>query len=381
MNRIYLDNAATTQIDPEVVAEMSEVLQNCYGNPSSIHAFGRQARTVIERARKKIADILHVSPSEIFFTSGGTEANNLALRNTIKNIGIKHAITSPIEHHAVLHTLEELAHEGQIKLSIVNIDKEGKVDLKNLESLLESNSRSLVSIMHANNEIGTMNDIQTIGEICKKYDTIFHTDAVQTMGHFKFNLSEMNVHFTNCAAHKFHGPKGVGFCYIKGGISIHPLITGGAQERNMRAGTENIYGIAGLAKALEIADRDYEKDHTYIRGLKNLMITRLKAEIPDVEFNGDVSDQSLYTVLNVCLPETPDSDMILFKLDITGICASGGSACSSGSNVGSHVIAAIRPNSTRPCIRFSFSKFNTPAEIEQTVGALKKIFEKHLISH
>jgi cysteine desulfurase len=381
MKRIYLDNAATTQIDPEVVAEMSEILQNCYGNPSSIHAFGRQARTVIERARKKIADILHVSPSEIFFTSGGTEANNLALRNTIKNLGIKHAITSPIEHHAVLHTLQELAHDGQIKLSIVNIDKTGKVDFNHLESLLNLNSQSLVSIMHANNEIGTINDIYAIGELCRKYNAIFHTDAVQTMGHFQFNLSEMNVHFTNCAAHKFHGPKGVGFCYIKGGIHIHPLITGGAQERNMRAGTENIYGIAGLAKAMEIANRDYEKDHKYIRGLKNLMINKLKAEIPDVEFNGDISDDSLYTVLNVCLPETADSDMLLFKLDISGICASGGSACSSGSNVGSHVIAVIRPNTTRPCIRFSFSKFNTPEEIEQTVNTLKKIYDKHLISH
>lgn len=372
--RVYLDNAATTRLAPEVSEAMKEVMDNVYGNPSSVHTFGREARTVIDRARRKAAEIVGAAPSEIFFTSGGTEANNLVLRKSVTDLGVKRIITSPIEHHAVLHTAEELASSGAVKLDMVKLDALGRVDFNHLEELLASGEKTLVSLMHANNEVGTKMPIETAAEICKKAGAWFHSDAVQTMGHHRFSLSAMPIQFTNCAAHKFHGPKGVGFCYIKSDVRLHPLITGGAQERNMRAGTENIYGIVGLAKALEIADAHLEMESAYVRSLKNYMISRLKEEIPGVEFNGDISEDSLFTVLNVCFPETPDSDMLLFRLDIEGVSVSGGSACSSGSNVGSHVIAALRGPSTRPSIRFSFSKYNTREEIDFTLSVLKKIF-------
>jgi cysteine desulfurase len=374
MQQIYLDNAATTPIREEVVDAMLPVLRNQYGNPSSIHAFGREVRAAIEAARKKIATLLHTSPSEIFFTSGGTEANNTAIRCTILDMQIKHAITSPIEHHAVLHTLEDLAERGIIRLSLVKIDEEGRIDLEDLENLLKTNERSFVSLMHANNEIGTMLPLEKAGEICKKYDAIFHSDTVQTMGHFRHDLSKLPVDFVSCAAHKFHGPKGVGFLYINHNRKIKPFITGGAQERNMRGGTENVYGIIGLAKALELAYEEMDQDIAYITELKNYMIGRLREEIPGVAFNGDTSDKSLYTVLNVSFPPSENSEMLLFNLDIAGIAASGGSACSSGSDVGSHVLKAIHADPERPAIRFSFSRFNTKDEINYCVEKLRELF-------
>lgn len=376
MKRIYLDNAATTQPHPEVIEAMKNCMDSCWGNPSSIHAYGREARTIVDRARKQIAELIGAAPSEIFFTSGGTEANNLALRQTVHSMGIKTAITSPTEHHAVLHTLEDLEKDGLIKLHILNVDDKGRVDLEQLESLLKTNPQSLVSLMHANNEIGTKLPLEKVSDMIKEYGALLHTDAVQTMGHYRFDLNKLAVNFTNGAAHKFHGPKGIGFCYIKSGTTIHPLITGGAQERNMRAGTENLYGIVGVAKAMEVAYRDLDTDATYVRNLKDTMARQLQERIPGIEFNGDISADSLYTVLNVSLPENDLSEMALFKLDIQGVCASGGSACSSGSNVGSHVIAAIKPNSTRPAIRFSFSKFNTLDEIMETVNLLEKMLVK-----
>lgn len=372
--RVYLDNAATTRLDAEVAEAMKEVMERVYGNPSSVHAYGREARTVIDRARKKTAEILHASPAEIFFTSGGTEANNMVLRKSVADLGVKRIITSPVEHHAVLHTAEELAHAGLVELDLVELDAQGHINYDQLNALLAKGGKTLVSLMHANNEVGTKMNMELAASICKEHGALFHSDAVQTMGHHKFDLANTNIHFTNCAAHKFHGPKGAGFCYIKSDVRLQPLITGGAQERNMRAGTENIYGIVGLAKALEIADRELEKESTYIRGLKNYMIAQLKESVPGVEFNGDISENSLFTVLNVCFPETPDSDMLLFKLDIEGISASGGSACSSGSNVGSHVIKALRGYSERPSIRFSFSKYNTREELDYTLSIIKKIF-------
>jgi cysteine desulfurase len=350
------------------------VLRNQYGNPSSIHGFGREVRAALENARKKVATLLHASPSEIFFTSGGTEANNTAIRCTIHDLGLKHAITSAIEHHAVLHTLEDLEHRGEIKLSIVKIDDKGRVDLEDLERLLMENSRSMVSLMHANNEIGTTLNLERAGEICRKYDAIFHSDTVQTMGHFPHDLSKLPVDFLSCAAHKFHGPKGIGFLYINSRIKIKPFITGGAQERNMRGGTENVYGIIGLAKALELAYATIEEDEKSVRILKNHMIQRLVDEIPGVAFNGDVSDESLYTVLNVSFPPSDNSEMLLFNLDIAGIAASGGSACSSGSNVGSHVLKGIGSNPERPAIRFSFSRYTTKSEIDFCVDKLKELF-------
>lgn len=372
--KVYLDNAATTPMDSEVVESMYEVMKNVYGNPSSVHAHGRQARSIIDRARKKVAELLNASPAEIFFTSGGTEANNMVLRKSVQDLHVARIITSPIEHHAVLHTAEELAAEGKVKLDLVKLDSLGRVDFDDLRNLLQTNDKTLVSLMHANNEVGTKLDLPKAALICQEAGAFFHSDAVQTMGHYPFDLAGTPIHFTNCAAHKFHGPKGVGFCYIRSDVRLHPFITGGAQERNMRAGTENIYGIVGLAKALEVAHRNMENDSAYIRSLKNYLMNGLREHIPGVEFTGDTSEDSLYTVLNVLFPATPDSDMLLFKLDIEGVSASGGSACSSGSNVGSHVIRALRGATDCPSIRFSFSKFNTREELDFTLSVLRNMF-------
>jgi cysteine desulfurase len=372
---IYLDNAATTRLDDEVIEAILPYMREHFGNPSSIHSFGRVTRAAIEKSRKTIATILNAAPAEIFFTSGGTEANNMALTRTIADLGITHAITAPTEHHAVLHTLEVLAHDGKIKLSIVNLDEKGSVDLNHLEELMSNNSRSLVSLMHANNEIATRIPLKTIAEMVKKHNGIFHTDTVQTMGHYALDLNETPIDFLSCAAHKFHGPKGVGFIYIRSGTGIQPFIYGGAQERNMRGGTENLYGIIGLAKALEIAYRDLHEHETHIKGLKNYMISRLNEVIPGVSYNGDISDDSLYTVLNVSFPPSSVGDMLLFSLDINGIAVSGGSACSSGSNVGSHVLQALNTDPTRANVRFSFSKYNTKEEIEFTINKLQEIFQ------
>lgn len=371
---VYLDNAATTPLDPEVLETMMPLMKEHFGNPSSIHAYGRKTRSAIETARKTVAKLLNVTPAEIFFTSGGTEADNMAIMKTVMCLGIKHAITTKIEHHAVLHTLEAMEHEGKIKLSFVNIDSKGNVDLAHLEELLSKNPRSFVSLMHANNEIGTLLKIGKVGELCEKYDAIFHSDTVQTMGHFAMDLSKIHVHFVTCAAHKFHGPKGVGFLYINNKIKIDPMIYGGAQERNMRGGTENVYGIVGLAKALEICYREMEEHQKHIRGLKDYMMNRILTEIPGSSINGESGDHSLYTVLNILLPHTENAEMLLFNLDIAGIAASGGSACSSGSNVGSHVLRALGTDMTRPSVRFSFSKYNTKEEIDYAVGKLTELF-------
>lgn len=377
---VYLDNAATTPLDNEVIEAMLPYMRENFGNPSSIHAFGRTTRAGIEAARKTVAQLLNASPSEIFFTSGGTEANNMALCRTIEDYGIRHAITSPIEHHAVLHTLEALAEKGAIELSLVDIDKQGKVNLNHLEELLSKNPASLVSLMHANNEVGTRQPIKQIAKMVKESGGMFHSDTVQTMGHYRFNLQNLEADFINCAAHKFHGPKGAGFIFIRSGSKIHPFIYGGAQERNMRGGTENLYGIIGLAKALEIAHRDMETHQEYIRGLKSYMIDLLREKIPGVEFNGDISPDSLYTVLNVSFPPSEVGEMLLFSLDINGIAASGGSACSSGSNIGSHVLGALKCDTSRPCVRFSFSKYNTKEEIDYTVMKLQEILQPAAVS-
>ena len=372
--RVYLDNAATTPMDPEVLKEMYRVMENHYGNPSSIHAHGREARSLLERARKTVAGLLHTSPAEIFFTSGGTEADNMAIRCGISGYGLKHAITSRLEHHAVVHTLEAMEKSGLIKLSFVDVDQRGEVDYQHLEKLLQDNDRSFVSIMHANNELGTINDIERIGELCEKYKAIFHCDTVQTAGHYPHDLSKLKVHFMVCSAHKLHGPKGVGFIHISHKVKISPMIYGGAQERNMRGGTENIYGIAGLAKALEMAYTDMDEHHTHIQELKTYMMESLKESVPGIYFNGETNpDKSLYTVLNVSFPEMDMADMLLFNLDIAGISASGGSACSSGTNIGSHVLNAIGANPDRPAVRFSFSKYNTKEEVDYVVNKVKEI--------
>jgi cysteine desulfurase len=373
--RIYLDNAATTPLDAEVIKVMYNVMESNYGNPSSIHAHGREARTLVERSRKTIAKLLHTSPAEIFFTGSGTEADNTAIRCGIIDNNITHAITTRIEHHAVIHTLEAMQKAGAVKLSFVDVDSKGNVDYAHLEKLLKDNERSFVSLMHANNEIGTLTDIERAGDICEQYNAIFHCDTVQTMGHYPHDLAKLKVHFLVGAAHKFHGPKGVGFLYINHKIKIRPLIYGGSQERNMRGGTENVYGIAGLAKAMEIAYAEMDQHREYIQGLKTYMLTRLKENIPAIDFNGETDpDKSLYTILNVSFPETEIADMLLFNLDIAGISASGGSACSSGTDIGSHVLTGIGASSTRPSVRFSFSKYNTSEEIDYVVAKVRELF-------
>ncbi|MDA9898024.1 cysteine desulfurase [Flavobacteriales bacterium] len=373
--KVYLDNAATTQLDKEVLDFMIPLLKEDYGNPSSIHSFGRVSRSVVERARKNVAKHLNCAPGEIFFTSGGTEADNMAIRRGMLDLGINHAITSKIEHHAVERTLEDLAAKGMIKLSYVNLDEKGNVDLSHLEELLKTNKRSFISLMHANNEIGNLLDIHAVGEMCKSYDAIFHSDTVQTMAHYTFDLQKINIHFITGAAHKFHGPKGNGFLYINDDIKIKPFISGGGQERNMRAGTENVYGIAGLSKAMDVSYRDLEEHRAHIEGLKLRMINSLKEAFPDIKFNGESEDleKSLYTVLNVLFPHTDIAEMLFYNLDIMGIASSGGSACSSGSNLGSHVLRGIGVDMSRPSLRFSFSKYNTNEEIDYTIDQLKSL--------
>ena len=375
MSRIYFDNAATTALDPEVLEAMMPFLTEKFGNPSSVYSYGRETKLAIENARKTVARILNANTGEIFFTSGGTESSNTAINASIHDLGCRHIITSPIEHHATLHTVEYIANTGQAKLSYVKLTKDGHIDLQDLEELLKNNEKSLVTLMHANNEVGNLLKIKAVGELCEKYGAIFHSDTVQTVGHYPIDLKNIHVHFISAAGHKFHGPKGVGILYVNENIHIKPFINGGSQERNMRAGTENMYGIVGFAKALEIATQRYEQDSTYIKDLKSYMAERLLQEFPGVFFNGDTNGSSLYTVLNVSFPKTEKAEMLLFNLDMAGICVSGGSACTSGANSTSHVIKAICNGQSENIIpiRFSFSRHNTKEEIDTVVEKLKDL--------
>jgi cysteine desulfurase len=373
MNRIYFDNAATTSLDPLVLEVMMPFLTEKFGNPSSIYSYGRETRMAVEQARKSVAKILNAHPAEIFFTSGGTESSNTAIMTAVRDLGCKHIITSPIEHHAVSHTVEYLNTADRARISYVKLLPDGHIDLEDLEKLLAATEeKTLVSLMHANNEIGNILDIHAVGNLCKLYNAIFHSDTVQTVGHFPFDLRNTPVHFITGAAHKFHGPKGVGLLYINENVRIKPLIHGGGQERNMRAGTENIYGIVGLAKALEIATAGFEEESALIGTIKFYMMDELKKNIPGVSFNGDVLGNSLYTVLNASFPKSEKSEMLLFNLDINNICASGGSACTSGADQGSHVIRAINNNPNQIAVRFSFCKHNTREEVDAVIDQLKK---------
>jgi cysteine desulfurase len=375
--RVYLDNAATTPLDPEVFEAMKPFMLEDYGNPSSTHSHGRKVRAAIESARKKVAELLHCTPGEIIFTSGGTEADNTVLQSAITTYGIRNVISSPIEHHAVEHTLAKVCSSGDQQLHMVNLDAHGIVDLAHLESLLKQYPNALVSLMHANNEIGNILDLRRVGELCESHHAYFHSDTVQTIGHYIHDLSSLKVHGMAAAAHKFHGPKGAGFMYIRKDKKLHPFLVGGSQERSMRGGTENVYGIVGLAKALEIAYRDMAEHTRYINALKQHMIEKLKANIPGVSFHGTSGDieNSLYTVLNVSLPESDENGMLLFNLDLQGISASGGSACSSGAAMGSHVLNHLYPESKRGAIRFSFSKYNTIEEIDFVTSRLAELIK------
>lgn len=374
MNRIYFDNAATTSLSKEVLDAMMPYMTEKFGNPSSIYSYGRESRLAIENARKSVAKLLNAHPGEIFFTSCGTESNNTAILSAIRDLGCGHIITSPIEHHAVLHTVEHYDHSDHVTSSFVKLLPSGHVDLDDLEEQLATHEeRCLVSLMHANNEIGNLLDIDAVGNLCKRYNAIFHSDCVQTIGHYPLDLRKIPVHFISASAHKFHGPKGVGILYVNDNIKVKPFIYGGGQERNMRAGTENLYGIVGIAKALEIAMADYEKDSASIQSLKTYMIGELRKNVKGVQFNGDTEGRSLYTVLSVAFPKTEKSEMILFNLDINNICASGGSACSSGADQGSHVIRAINNNPNLVTVRFSFGKDNTKEEVDAVVAKLKEL--------
>ena len=377
MKHVYLDNAATTPMDDRVIEAMLPFMRGQFGNPSSVHSHGREVRTAIEKARKKVAELIHASPSEIFFTSGGTEADNTALVCGIESHGISHAITSPLEHHAVLHTLEMLAKKGQVQLSLLDVNEQGEIDLQQLEELLKKNPKSMISLMHGNNEIGNLNDLERIGTMARAYDAFFHSDTVQTMGHYAHDLSQLPVDALVAGAHKFHGPKGVGFLYVRKDKKIHPFIHGGAQERNMRGGTENVIGIIGLAKALELSLEELESHRSHIEKIKGYFIGKLKQDIPGVSFNGCSADldKSLYTVLNVSLPPSESNrGMLLVHLDLEGISASGGSACSSGATVGSHVLRALQHSPERDAVRFSFSRFTTMEEVDYTLAKLKALY-------
>jgi cysteine desulfurase len=374
MDRIYFDNAATTSLDPQVLEVMMPYLTERFGNPSSIYSYGRESRLAIESSRKSVARILNAHPAEIFFTSGGTESSNTAITAAVRDLGCTHIISSPLEHHATLHTVEHLHKRGEASLSFVNVLPNGHLDLEDLEHQLANTAeKTLVTLMHANNEIGNILDIHAVGDLCKLYGAIFHSDTVQTVGHFPFDLRNTPVHFITGAGHKFHGPKGVGLLYINENVRINPFIQGGSQERNMRAGTENVYGVVGFARALELATAAYEADSGYIKGLKVYMMEQLKKQLKGISFNGDPLGRSLYTVLSVSFPKTEKSEMLLFNLDIHHICASGGSACTSGVEQGSHVIRAINNNPNQVTVRFSFSKYNKKEEIETVVNRLKEL--------
>lgn len=377
--RVYLDNAATTPIAKEVIEAMLPVLENGFGNPSSTHFFGRQTKALIETSRRTVAKLLNCQASEIIFTSGGTEADNMALFSSVQLMGVKHIITTTIEHHAVGHTAEAIEKAGLAKVSYVKIDEKGHVNLADLERLLQIGEKTLVSLMHANNEIATLIPIKKISEICRKYSALFHSDTVQTMGHYAFDLADLDIDFITCAAHKFHGPKGIGFLYVNKNVKVEALIHGGAQERGFRGGTENVYGIVGLAKAMELAYEDVAAHQAHVQELKTYMIQQLKASFETISFHGETDpERSLYTVLNVCFPKTDKAGMLLFTLDLKGVAVSGGSACSSGAAKGSHVLEGIKADMTRPNTRFSFSRYTTKEEIDYALEQIRIVFEKTL---
>lgn len=381
MQKVYLDSAATTQPRPEVIAKMQDALANFYGNPSSTHSFGRAAKTQIEKARKTIAKQLNASPSEIIFTSGGTEADNMILTSAVVDLGVKHLVTSRIEHHAVLHTVEALQETHGMRVSYVNLDEFGSPDIEDLKSILHAaTEKTLVSLMHVNNEIGNMIDIDAFAAVCKEYQVYFHSDTVQSVGHWEWDLAKTPVDFLTAAAHKFHGPKGVGFAFIRKNIPLKPMIHGGEQERGFRAGTEPFHNIVGLEEAFVLAYENLEQERSYVNELKSYFIERLKTEIPGVKFNGHSADasKSTYTLVNVCLPLSLEKGaLLLFQLDLKGISCSKGSACQSGSDTGSHVLNEIlkQEDLDKPSVRFSFSKFNTKAELDYVVECLKEYVE------
>ena len=378
MKQVYLDNAATTAIRPKVIERMTQVMRESYGNASSTHSFGRSSKALLEQCRKNIASYFNVSASEIIFTSGGTEADNLALRSAVRDLGVTEIILSKIEHHAVLHTAEQLQKEYDVTLSFVVLDDCGVINYAHLETLLQSGNKTVVSLMHINNEIGNILDIERVANLCKTYDALFHTDTVQSVGHYKIDLQTISIDFLAASAHKFHGPKGVGFCFVRKESGLKPLIFGGEQERGYRAGTESIHNIVGMDEALKIAYANLEEDKKYVSALKRYFIQQIKAHLPSASFNGSCEEEemkSTYTLVNVCLPIAPQkAPMLQFQLDLKGIACSKGSACQSGSNQQSHVLTEILNDEKlkQPSVRFSFSIYNTKEELDYVVTVLKE---------
>ena len=379
MKNVYFDNAATTQMRDEVITSMTGVMRKNYGNASSSHSFGRSSKSLIEQSRKTIAQYLNASAGEVVFTSGGTEADNLVLRSAVRDLGVTHIITSKIEHHAVLHTTEQLKKEYGISVSYVKLEVNGGgIDYLHLETLLQTESKTLVSLMHINNEIGNILDLKHVSNLCKANDALFHTDAVQSIGHYKMDLQEIQVDFLAASAHKFHGPKGVGFAFIRKNSGLKPLIFGGEQERGLRAGTESVHNIIGIEEALKNAYDHLNEEADYIKALKHYFIDKIVNDIPKVTFNGCSGDldKSTYTLINVCLPIPPKkAAMLLFQLDLKGIACSKGSACQSGSSQNSHVLTEILNDTDlqKPSIRFSFSIYNTKEEVDYVVEVLKNL--------
>ncbi len=378
--RVYLDNAATTPVAPEVIEAMVSTLKDNFGNPSSTHYYGRQAKAVLETARRSIAKHINCQSSELIFTSGGTEADNMAIQAAVEDLGVKRIITTAIEHHAVGHTIEAIGHKNSIEIINLTLDKKGNINLDELRTLLTKDIKTLVTLMHANNEISTLTPLKEVSLLCREFGAYFHSDTVQTMGHYPFDLAALDIDFITCAAHKFHGPKGTGFLYVNKNTKIAPFIHGGSQERGMRGGTENLAGIVGLVTALDLANLDIEAHQKHVQGIKTHMINELREIFPDISFHGEIEeDKSLYTVLNVCFPKTDKSAMLLFTLDLKGVAVSGGSACTSGAAKGSHVLEGIDADMTKPNVRFSFSRYTTLQEVDFAIEQIKVIYDRILV--
>ena len=379
MSKVYLDNAATTKVRDEVADSITEVIKNEYGNPSSTHSYGRSSKSIVETSRKEIAALLNVSSSEIIFTSGGTEGDNMILRNCVKNLNVKHIVSSKIEHHAVTHTIDYLLTCNDIKITYVKIHSNGDIDYDDLESILESSSeKTLVSLMHINNELGNISNIKLISDLCKKYNALFHSDTVQSIGHYDLDFNKLQLDFFVASAHKFHGPKGVGFAFVRKNTKLGSFITGGMQEKGFRAGTESVHNIYGMSEALKISLKNLVNEKKYVTDIKNYFISKISNEIKGVKFNGTSgeADKSTYTLVNVLLPiDKKTGGLFMFKLDMKGIACSKGSACQSGSDNGSHVLNEIqnKQDNENISLRFSFSIFNTKKDIDYTILELKKL--------
>ena len=380
MKTVYFDNAATTSIRDNVIDKMSEVMKSNFGNPSSTHSYGRQSKSLIELSRKRIASYFNVSAAEIVFTSGGTEADNLVLRSAVRDLGVTEIITSKIEHHAILHAIDQLKKEYDITVTYLDLNSDGDIDLSQLESLLQTDTKQLVTLMHINNEIGNILDLKKVAELCKANNALFHSDTVQSVGHYKLDLQEIPIDYLAASAHKFHGPKGVGFAFLRKNSGLRATIFGGEQERGLRAGTESIHNIVGMDEALTISYSNLETERNYIKTLKSYFIDQLQSVFPNVSFNGQSGDleKSTYTLVSVCLPISAEkANMLHFQLDLKGIACSKGSACQSGSSQNSHVLTEILnlDDLQKPSVRFSFSCFNTKDEVDYVIGVLKEFVE------